>query len=226
MVIDDHHPFAAPVLFQPNLIASSWRDQFAFYMDFSGLSRKWELFDATVNLAFCILYMWNTSYPRLGMPSSNRWADFVLALILFLQFLPRLYCAVGFLRSLFSFMTILTLLSCLPVFLAFLWNDQEVKDSYMSAGAFVYVYPFRFLRLHQSIMACLVPTKKSIVKLSLISRKVIHLFGFLVFLVLTVAAFVHIFQYKLEKNRITFFDALFFVIGKPTLREIRLLIPA
>lgn len=83
----------------------------------------------------------------------------------------------------------------------------------MSAGYLAYAYPLRFVRLHVILMACLVPSKTSILRFSLITRKSIRLIAFLVFLVLTVASFVHLVTLKSQGVKaLTFFDALFFSI--------------
>ena len=138
------------------MIESSWRHRFGFYIDATGLGRKWELLDAILNVLFCILYIVNTLFPKDGMPFAYQLADFVLAMLLLVQYLPRAYLAVDFVRMLLTPLTLLTLISTIPVFLAFLDTSPSVEHSYMSAGNYVFVYPFRFLRLHQAIMLCLV----------------------------------------------------------------------
>jgi hypothetical protein len=88
----------------------------------------------------------------------------------------------------------------------------------MSAGNYVFVYPFRFVRLHLTLMACLVPSKTSILKFSLITRKSIQLVAFLLFMILTTAAFVHMVVLKTTNTNeaFSFFDSFFFAIISAT----------
>lgn len=137
-----------------NIHKSSWRNKIAFYLDSSSAGRSWELFDALVNFCFCALYIWNTTFVDQGLPIFNRFADFILALILLGQYIPKLFIAVDLKLTILSPMTSLTLISSIPVFFAF--NDYSLNETYLSAGGFAFVYPFRFLRLHFSFMAIMV----------------------------------------------------------------------
>jgi hypothetical protein len=141
-------------LFHPDIALHTWRHTLAFYIDTSGASRAWELVDALVNLAFCTLYIVNTTYTKQGLPDAHRYADCVLAAVLLAQFIPKMIIVVDWYRMLMSPLSVLTWIATVPVFLTY--SDQTLRETYMSAGLFAFLYPFRFMRLHLAILACLV----------------------------------------------------------------------
>lgn len=182
-------------------------DELIFSLETTTYGNYWEIFDALVNLLLVVLYIYNTTLmERCG----SQFLSLSLSTLLLFQYVVRhLILSTRRLRNLFSYLFFLTILTTFPVFIAF--SQDCLKDTYMSSGIYAYVFPFRFLRLHYSIIQCLVPSKTSIFRLSLVARKGISLCGFIFFLILTVAAFVHITQYKNENaENITFFDAFFF----------------
>ncbi len=140
--------------FLPKIHASTWRHRIAFHIDLSGFGRVWELFDAALNLAFCALYVYHTTFTDKGLPRSTQMLDYGFAAALLFQFIPKIFISVDFTRFFLSPLNLLTWLSCIPVFLAA--NDATAYHSYMSAGNYAFVYPFRFFRLHVAIMVCLV----------------------------------------------------------------------
>ncbi|KAI3650905.1 hypothetical protein MP228_004386 [Amoeboaphelidium protococcarum] len=190
---------------------SSWRHRLAYKMDSTPASRLWEIVDLVISFLFIVLYIYNTTYDERGLPTLTLNMDFALAIVLLAQYLPKLYIAVDLARAWTSTLTLLTFASTVPVVLSYF--NPEVRHSYMSAGYLAYFYPLRFVRLHVILMAVLIPSKTSILKLSLITRKAIRLVAFILFLVLTVAAFVHVVAYKSQGVRnLTFFDSFYFAI--------------
>jgi hypothetical protein len=141
-------------LFHPDIAHSTWRHTLAFHLDTTGVTRGWELLDAVINLAFCALYIANTTFTKRGLPPDHRLADHVLAAALMGQYTLRILIAVDWNRLLVAPQSLLTWIACVPVFVTY-W-DPSLAGTYMSAGLFVFLYPFRFMRLHLSILACLV----------------------------------------------------------------------
>lgn len=212
---DDKTIITAPADLLPATHCSSWRHKLAFNIDASGTGRRWEIFDTALNLAFCALYIYNTTFTERGLPRASRLADLVLAIVILAQYLPKIYISVDLRRCLYSPLTLLTIISCIPVFIAY--SDESLRITYMSAGNNAYVYPFRFVRLHLAVMACLIPSKTSVFNVSLITRKALRLMGFILFLILTVASFVHMVAFKIQHvTKLTFFDSFFFAIVSST----------
>lgn len=144
------------LLFLPSLIRSSWHHRLLYRIDATGLTRKWEIFDALLNLCFCSVYVWNTLDTGSGLGYTQRIADLTIAIVLLVQYMPLLVLgAVPAWRSTFA---LLTVLATIPVFVAFVEaeRDETVRLGYMSGGGWVYAYPFRFVRFHMALMACLV----------------------------------------------------------------------
>lgn len=171
------------------------------------IGRIWEVYDALLNIIFCGLYIWNTTL--IQRDGSFRYpyndGEAVLGAMLLLQYLPRLVIW----YNVISPMSLLTMISTLPPLIT-LFHHEWVE------GPLLYIYPVRFMRMHLAVMQILVPSKTSILKLSLITRKAIRLIGIIVFLILTVAAVVHIVEVKAQGSKITFFDAFFFTLVSPT----------
>ncbi|KAL1920771.1 uncharacterized protein VTP21DRAFT_11406 [Calcarisporiella thermophila] len=211
---------------------ASRRQRWAFWVDTSKGGRIWELLDALLNLLFVITYIYNTRYVRTDgkpqpLPLPNKIVEVTLATMLLLQYLPRIYIAPDPLYTLFSYFSLITLLSTVPVMVAFVLStffrdmwllDELLEHTYMSAGYIVYIYPFRFMRLHSSFRNCLAPVQNGLFYLSLIMRKGLQLGLAILFTLLTVTSLVHIVTYKQSKTDkvISFYDAFFFTTVSST----------
>eukprot|EP00158_Paraphelidium_tribonemae_P009403 Partr_v1_DN28856_c0_g1_i3_m33832 putative Potassium large conductance calcium-activated channel, subfamily M, alpha member 1 len=222
-LIDKRQESTAAVLL-PNIIKSSWRHRIAFYLDSTRLGRLWEIMDVVLNAGLALCYVWNAtyyderlspSYLLFGLPFAERAVEFSFAFLLLLSYLPKIYIAVDPWRNLVSSLTILTFFACIPVIVAFC--DDARANSFMSSGWLAYLYPCRFMRLHLAITVCLVPSKTSIIHVSLIGRKAIQLLGFLFFLFCTVATFLHVGTHlSRDAKDVSFFDALYYAFVSTT----------
>lgn len=85
-------------------------------------------------------------------------------------------------------------------------------NTYESAGFVVFVYPFRFIRLYFTISLCLIPSKTAIFKVSIITRKAIDVFCYIVIVLLTITAFFHMLNYSFQPNvHLDFLGAFYFI---------------
>lgn len=93
----------------------------------------------------CLLLLQNTNYVFDKHP---RWTtyylhilDFSLAIVILLQFLPRIWLAREPLRYIFTFYPVLTFVSTVPVIIAFVYalHNNQVRHTYMSAEPMVSV---------------------------------------------------------------------------------------
>ncbi|KAI9137348.1 hypothetical protein BKA69DRAFT_1098463 [Paraphysoderma sedebokerense] len=211
--------------YQKEVKMPSVKEKVAFWLDTSRSGRIWEFFDAFLNVLFCSLYLWNTTYVRdvnknpQALPSVNRYFEVTLSTIILFQWLPRVFfhpAPMSYLLTKFSF---LTFLATVPVICAFIISsfEDDYYHSYFSAGMLVYLYPFRWARLHDAISICLVPVKDPILHISMIARKAVNLVIAILFTILTVAAFIHIVVYKHQgDNDTTFLDVFYFTIMSST----------
>lgn len=190
------------------------------------------------------------------LPSNFKQIDFIFSALLLLQFIPRYVLTNGLNSSSMGsessgnnntlgiishglLMMFLTLVCTIPILSAY-WCDffyvndllkclgciKDFPGTFMDAGWLVYLFPFKFVRLHMALMASLVPSKTSILDISLITRKSIRLIAFLLFLVLTTASFVHVVAIKAQGVRnLTFFDSFFFAIVSATSGTTRQIVP-
>ena len=192
---------------------------------FPKLKHSWDLLDALINLIFVCSYIYLTFY-SLGKrnqeihpppaPPSLLNADLALAYILLLNWLPSIYLAFDPWRTLSrEFFSHLSILSTLPVIWVAFWRHLG-DDSLLSAGDVVFVYPFRFWRLHYSLMRVLNPDPNAVMQLHPVTREAAKL-GISIFSTLfTVAAWVHICLYRVQKVTLTlishqkYYDLSFF----------------
>ncbi|RUS26840.1 hypothetical protein BC938DRAFT_484051 [Jimgerdemannia flammicorona] len=177
---------AVPV--RRKLKEANWRERLTFWFDTSKGGRAWELLDATLSLLFVMVYIWNTKYVKVDglkqpLPFFNKIVDLILAALILLQFLPRILVAPHPTSYLVSSYSIITLIATVPVILAFClstfdWQEtagEDIVHTYMSAGKIVYIYPFRFVRLHLAVGQCLLPVKNAMLRMSNITRKSLQL---------------------------------------------------
>ena len=129
------------------------------------------MFDLLLNLVFCTSYIgltWlsigergadkNSAAPP-PPPFSYQALDFGLAILLLLQWIPHVtFTLFPFteLQSTWSMATLLSTLSVLWVFFI-----PNLKGTFLEGGNVVFLYPFRFWRLHGSISRCFPGNVKS-----------------------------------------------------------------
>jgi hypothetical protein len=236
------------VIADPSILstAPSQRQRLAFYLDTSRTGRVIDVFDMSVSLAQCILYVVNTLYvapsgpthpssefhkgmglvgviaeatgrlvepitkelppwipnPRrpnaVPLPLINRSLELCFASTIALLLLFRCYVAPNRPQFIISSYACLSIIAALPVVMAHVFSqwDVNVFASYMSAGILVYVYPFRWARLHDTISIVLTPVKDPLFRVSPVARKAGSVTCAILLTLLSVTAFIHIAAYK------------------------------
>ncbi len=147
-------------------------------------------------------------------PASFLDADLALAFILLVNWLPNVYLSFDPIRTLYhDWFSLLSLLATLPVIWASLTRETN-DDSLLMAGDVIFLYPFRFWRLHVSFMRILTPDSNSLFTLHPVTRKATKL-GLSIFSTLTtVTAWVHICLYRVQKYYdLSFFDVFYTIAG-------------
>ncbi|KAJ3089535.1 Bifunctional dehydrogenase and ferrochelatase [Quaeritorhiza haematococci] len=196
----------------------AFRIRVAFFVDRSTTGRWWEIFDAFLNTCFVITYIINTDYPLYNqhLPPFNALADLVLAYAILLQYLPKIYISLDPYSTFTSIFCFLTFMSTAPVIVAY-WAyhsgpPPSGDPSYMDAGQLALLYPFRFWRLHLSLMKVVKPNTQSLLlRLSPLTQKSLSI-GLSIFsTLLTVTAWVHIIYDMMQNLALTFFDVFYFI---------------
>ncbi|KAJ3111693.1 hypothetical protein HDU96_005446 [Phlyctochytrium bullatum] len=188
----------------------SFRERLAFYVDTSSAGRYWEAFDLLLNVAFVSLYIYNTGYlPNGEVPSENHQLDCLLATIILVQWLPRSWLSLdpAAAASLFGFVT---LVSTVPVILVHYFF--RAPNTYMSAGNFVILYPFRFWRLHINVLKLVRPNRQFFFRISAVTQKGIAIALTIFNLLLTVTAFVHMVERTQSKADNLYFWEVYYWI--------------
>ncbi|KAH6602015.1 hypothetical protein BASA61_001541 [Batrachochytrium salamandrivorans] len=203
----------------------TWREHLAYTLDSSHLARWWDIIDAVFNAAFVAVYITMTTYtsgtrgqepPPAPPPQSLEDVDFVIALLLFFQWAPRVYISVDPVKHLTSVLTVFSIVTTLPVIWAFILQEKY-QNSFLEGGVFVFLYPLRFWRLHISIGKCLRPGKNVLFRISPIVQKALNL-GLSIFNTLfTVTAWVHICLYIVQRYYdLSFFDVFYTIAVSST----------
>jgi hypothetical protein len=139
--------------------------------------------------------------------------DFAISVILFIQWIPRLYFALDPLHELRSVFSISTILSCLSVVWVY-FLTLKLVGTFLEGGNVVFLFPFRFIRLHGSISRCFPVGKKGFFEVSSVKQKAVNLALSIFTTLAVVTAFVHICLYKVQKYYdITFFDIFYTIAG-------------
>ncbi|KAJ3190217.1 hypothetical protein HDU85_000508 [Gaertneriomyces sp. JEL0708] len=206
---------------------ASLREQWSYFLDATTWGRWWQVFDAALNIAFVLLFIYLTTYitapPGGGgsrpppPPDHLLLFDMLLAFALLLQWLPRVYLSLDPYAEIFTWFTFMTVLATFPVFWAYAETDDRNMD-YMDANrVLAFMYPFRFWRMHLSAMRVLAPSKTVALNVSPITQKALKL-GLSIFnTLLTVTAWVHICLYIIQKYyTLSFFDVLYTIFVSST----------
>ncbi|CAG8500150.1 13571_t:CDS:10 [Funneliformis mosseae] len=224
---------------------ASMRKRIAFLCDTSRIGRIWELFDSILSAMFVLLYIWVDDSEE-AFPYFLQTADFVLATIIFVQYVPRVWLDKEPLTFIFAnSFSILTWFSVSPVIAAFFLTifDDVMDNTYMGAGnlelkmkleqteaffnfAFkIYIYPVRFIRLHWAVQMVFAPVKSSLFQCSKIMRKGLRLVTTILFTFLTLTALIHLVTFKQSDKQdpdhpdiesISFSDAFYFTVLSST----------
>ncbi|KAI0244776.1 hypothetical protein L0F63_002877 [Massospora cicadina] len=191
----------------------TFRQQLAFYFDTSRLGRIWDLLDTVLNFLLVVDTKVQPLPPKLFL------LEWSLAFLLLLQSLPRVYIAPDMFDYLVSPFNLVNWASTVPPIIVpiidHISSDIDLSHTYMAAGFMVYVYPFRFMRLHMSFCKILLPVRNSLFDFSMLAKKTLYLCSTILFTIIFVSAWIHIVTYKFyetngAKKPITFFDAFFF----------------
>ncbi|KAK9473961.1 uncharacterized protein V1510DRAFT_428991 [Dipodascopsis tothii] len=185
--------------------------------------RIYEIVDALLNAAFCVLYVWNTRYAKRQdryqpLPDLPKQLERVLASLILILYLPRYYLvndAAKFAVQPFSLVTWLSTLSVLTAAVVEHLPGQYIEMTYMSAGALVFIYPFRFIRLRFAVQETLKPMKLVFIQMSPVARQASMMANTVLCAIFTIAAVLHIVAYKVaiyegREPTSTYFDAFFF----------------
>jgi len=200
----------------------SYTERIRFYLDRSALGRWWDVADVMLNLCFVISYIYLT-YFSVGKrnqeehpppaPDTFLHLEAYLALLLLVNWLPSIYLAFDPWNKLFfEFFSHLTLLSTIPPIVIWMIRPYSpgMLDTLVSAGDSVFSYPFRFWRLHYSIMRVLQPDPNAIIVLEKVARKATQLGVGIISTLSTVTAWVHICLYRVQHYYdLTFFDVFY-----------------
>ncbi|KAJ3122622.1 hypothetical protein HK098_002708 [Nowakowskiella sp. JEL0407] len=202
---------------------ATFRERVAYFVDNSSIRLWWQFADAILNAIFVGLYVWCTEYeqiekhkPKVHPPDALLQADIVFAFLIFVQWVPRVYFSVNVQREFFSFHTVVSVLATWSVLIVALWRflqDDDYCDSYMCAGKLIYIYPFRFLRLHLSLVRVLKPSRGFLdlsIPFNRVVRKAAQVIVTIVNTLATVAAWVHLTLYIQQGFKdLSFFDVFY-----------------
>lgn len=200
----------------------SYRERIRFYLDRSVYGRWWDAMDVFFNLSFVGSYVYLT-YFSIGArnqenhppppPDEFLNLEALLALLLLVNWLPSIYLAFDPWNKLcFEFFSHLSLLSTVPPIVIWMFRSlhPELLNTLVSAGDTVFLYPFRFWRLHYSIMRILQPDPNAIIVMGKVARKASQLGVSIISTLSTVTAWVHICLYRVQHYYdLTFFDVFY-----------------
>ncbi|KAJ3000871.1 hypothetical protein HDV02_002334 [Globomyces sp. JEL0801] len=167
----------------------------------------WDLFDAFINTLFVVEYIILTVYsmgpretPTAPPPPPQIFEDidFILAMVLLFQWLPRLYFTLNVLELLKSLWAAFTVVSCFSVTLVY-FSYAYMEGTFLEGGVVVFLYPFRFWRKH-SFTKSPITQKAVLIGLTITSTLAI------------VAAWVHICLYKVQKYYDLSYGDIFYTI--------------
>ncbi|KAL7746297.1 hypothetical protein RI367_008368 [Sorochytrium milnesiophthora] len=196
-------------------------------LDTTNLGPLWTIFDWLLSVAFACMYVATASlYLKRPMPWAVSFADFMIALVLLLQFLPKLafaFPADNVLRRLVRPQPLLTLMTTLPAL--FLRSPLATWDrplpvyshwqGYMG-DYILFFWPLRFTHLFVSTHKLCNSIDKGSglfkkVRVSIVQLKLLMLLSGILCTLLTCTSFLHIIEFKYERLRtLSFFDAFFF----------------
>ncbi|KAJ2779859.1 hypothetical protein GGI15_003744 [Coemansia interrupta] len=186
-------------------IVNGWRQRLLFYIDTSIWGKIWEITDFLINVAFCIIYVVNTSYVDENkdpsrIPSANRQVEFVLAVVFLGQYVMRFVIINTNHRTLEHLVVAFAFIAPMAAYIMSM-HSTSVRNSYMSAG----------------VMLAIAASSTRYIKLTLIRQEAAALAGDIIVAILFFASVVHsgINWYsqanKVEFTGFTFLDAIYFI---------------
>ena len=192
----------------------TWRERLAYWLDQSVYGRWWDLLDAVLNVMFVCSYIWLTAFqtaprgtnkPIPGPPSYALAIDYSIGLLLLLQWLPRLYVAPDTLKALRSRLTLCSLAVTLPL----CWTYVSVEsNTFVDGGLLVFLYPFRFWRLHLSLLR--VVNAVLTVRLTALTKEFLKLGVSIMDVLMGIASFVHVWLYVVQRYYdLSYFDVFY-----------------
>jgi hypothetical protein len=212
-------------------ILPRWNKQrlkYVYMLDSSAYTKWWDLFDVFANLMFVSSYIVltvfsvgkrETEFAPPPPPQIYQDIDFVISVVLFVQWAPRLYFTLHPLQELKSTFAISTILTCISEFWVY-FNFSKLEGTFLEGGNVVFLFPFRFIRLHRSISTCFPVGKKGFFQVSSVKQKAVNLALSIFTTLAAVTAWVHICLYKVQKYYdITFFDIFYTISGIMFLRS-------
>jgi hypothetical protein len=138
--------------------------------------------------------------------------DFVIACLIFIQWLPHVFLNLYPVEALKSAWSISTILSSFSVYWVY-FSFTRFAGTFLEGGNVVFLYPFRFWRLHGSVSRCFPVGKKGFFSVSPIKQKAVNL-GLSIFTTLfLVTAWTHIILYKFQKYYDLNFLDIFYTIA-------------
>ncbi|OMJ29596.1 Calcium-activated potassium channel slowpoke [Smittium culicis] len=195
------------------------RQILSFYLNSSYLGRRWDQLDSFINILMCTLYIYLTTYITKAndtVPYRFLLLDSLLALLLFVVFIPRFYVASDAIKFSFSPFCILSFITTLAPFIILLniyFDPSVYNDSLMSSGIWVFLYPIRFIRIHASLVKVLASTKNTLINDPATNQAIESIFAVLS-TVLSITSLTHIVlciqNYEAHGSPVDFFDVLFF----------------
>ncbi|KAJ1680376.1 hypothetical protein EV182_000097 [Spiromyces aspiralis] len=200
----------------------SWRQKLLFFLDTTIWGRVWEIVDLAIGLAFCSIYIVNTTIVEgaTRRPKPIPWplhaAEFGIAVVFITQFAMRYMLLAG---RWFAVESIMAVIAGITPIVGFLWSltSPSVHNSYMSAGVMAVFYPARFYRLRYAVGRVVASGVIDALSLSVLRRQAVTLTADVVIAFLTAASFVHSglhwYQTSHETSTVkfSFFDAFYFV---------------
>jgi hypothetical protein len=150
--VDSRIPKSAVKIFEDE------RAKLVYWMDSNPLTKWWDLIDLILTTLFIINYIYltnysigdrNTEFPPPPPPQVFEDVDFTLAILLLASWAPRILCCVYPWEEIQSYFSICTILSCFSVI--FVYFNPAQENTFLEGGTVVFLYPFRFWRIHGSV---------------------------------------------------------------------------
>ncbi|KAJ3270796.1 hypothetical protein HDV01_007418 [Terramyces sp. JEL0728] len=202
-----------------------WKLEIIYWLDSSPFLKWWDVVDMLLNFLFVISYIiltWHSIGPRgteIAPPPPPRIyegncfltidLDFFIAFALFMQWVPRIYFTLSPMEELKSTWSIFTIASFGAAVLVY-FDFVLSKGTFLEGGPLVYLYPFRFWRLHNSIARTFKVGQNKFFRMTPVQQQVVLLALSIFNTLFTVAAYVHICLYKIQKYYdLNFFDIFY-----------------
>ena len=189
-----------------------------YLVDSSSLAKWWEFLDVLFSLALCASYILLTVL-SIG-PRGSETAppppeqvyedvDFAISVATLVQWIPRILLSLDPLEEIQSLWSTSTMISTFSVVYVY-YDFNRLVGTFLEGGPMVYLFPFRFIRLHGSVSRTFTIGKKGFIQMTPIKQKALSIALSIITVLLSVTAWVHISLYKNQKYYdITFFDIFY-----------------